>query len=1067
MEKERNRQKSAAITSRERVQHVGHGDPSSKGRRHKDRFECEGEGRGEVANPSRLVGSKQERITRENQERTKVLQERLYQRRACFMPTRDLAKIPTKKQKHVRPKSGHSEKSAEYIKKQFGGETHRSTSSRSSHTTSPRSRSGRSQHLLQEQSHNDEESEEQDSILLALYTSEEEQGEPAKKHMYQVFEEMSEEQKLATLLTWDRQPFGHIRRRPFVPFLNDTNVHKKSLGAMEPDLMLSGPCAFRTVPLTRLEESVEVTQRLVNLVVNRIKHLETAHIMSTRYANPRDTVSLDKVLDDTLGAELKGVESIAPSMWASLMKELSHVGTAQVAVATFNWLTVHFGLPHTVAAYNELIMACRQHQDFETALRVFEMLENSGLKPDILTCNLVIDVCKEDAFLRHREEACDRAYMLFERMQRSGPPPNSYTFTSLVTACRCSPSSRWRQASTTIDQMRQSLDTEQDFVVEEEFVKLCISAMCGVELEEALKIYQTLKLHSLHDRLPVYTGLLQACVRHGYSPPETAKGIHEDDVISRPQSADSSTSGSGMEIGLQVFDWIAEGGTVVPDTTAFNLLLEACASANNAEMGLRVFGWMLLGKGFADDIHVPNTITFNIIIKLCQQAGLLPFGPDGGQLEPLPVHNLSSLVPGELDTNAKAKAGPSTTKGRRQRCNSEGDDTELSYSVSSSSEEEEEEPESGPTSEHIRERQQQQLRYLGLGTPDTLHRKPPPLQAADSNCHSFNHLKQRVRLPPKMGLGTGFDNLGPGYWGETYVVSKDAIACAMDLAARWSKIPDFYLQPSLQLANESWGGAVEHDTLQESSEHWAFKVLLLLLSTVLPPPIERMDESIWGNYSKHRFGTSKLLDMRTQQDSRSRLIAAINRASTPSQHIDAQGKAIRSPTQLGFYKLMDAYKKRESKIKEVIEAEQREAENVRAKALALFKKIGGMNRSLAVLKMPGLARGQGGNGPAPDQPSRASLRPAPMSPVSTPRTPGTPRTQHKQTDGRAEAEPRSSAVPGAQGQQGTPERLRPKPKQVSSVQGKAPAKPGTGTGTVPAVVGKKGAVSTDDAMLSK
>ena len=73
------------------------------------------------------------------------------------------------------------------------------------------------------------------------------------------------------------------------------------------------------------------------------------------------------------------------------------------------------------------------------------MLENSGLQPDILTCNLVIDVCKEDAFLHHRDQACDRAYAIYDRMQRNGPPPNSYTFTSLITACRCSPSTRWRQ----------------------------------------------------------------------------------------------------------------------------------------------------------------------------------------------------------------------------------------------------------------------------------------------------------------------------------------------------------------------------------------------------------------------------------------------------------------------------------------------------------------------------------------------------------------------------------------------------------------------------------------------
>jgi hypothetical protein len=43
------------------------------------------------------------------------------------------------------------------------------------------------------------------------------------------------------------------------------------------------------------------------------------------------------------------------------------------------------------------------------------------------------------------------------------------------------------------------------------------------------------------------------------------------------------------------------------------------------QTGLRVFGWMLLGRGFEDNGHVPDTVTFNIMIQLCQRAGLLPF----------------------------------------------------------------------------------------------------------------------------------------------------------------------------------------------------------------------------------------------------------------------------------------------------------------------------------------------------------------------------------------------------------------------------------------------------------
>jgi pentatricopeptide repeat protein len=201
-------------------------------------------------------------------------------------------------------------------------------------------------------------------------------------------------------------------------------------------------------------------------------------------------------------------------MWTSLMKELGQVSTADVAMATFNWLMCHFGPPYTIDAFNELMMVCRRHHNFKLALRVFDMLENGGLKPDILSYNLAIECCKEDAVLNHRTEGCDRAYRLFERMCHAGTPPNSFTFTSLIVACRCAPSTRWRQASLTFDRMRNTLRTNpgQDVVVEEEFLKLCISATRLVSLAEALEIYRTLRIHGLHDRLSVYKGLLQVKV---------------------------------------------------------------------------------------------------------------------------------------------------------------------------------------------------------------------------------------------------------------------------------------------------------------------------------------------------------------------------------------------------------------------------------------------------------------------------------------------------------------------------------------------------------------------------
>jgi hypothetical protein len=55
-------------------------------------------------------------------------------------------------------------------------------------------------------------------------------------------------------------------------------------------------------------------------------------------------------------------------------------------------------------------------------------------------------------------------------------------------------------------------------------------------------------------------------------------------IISEPSSEEGKREGRGKEMGLLVFEWMAEGSTVVPNTFAFNLLLETCANTNHTEV---------------------------------------------------------------------------------------------------------------------------------------------------------------------------------------------------------------------------------------------------------------------------------------------------------------------------------------------------------------------------------------------------------------------------------------------------------------------------------------------------
>lgn len=210
-------------------------------------------------------------------------------------------------------------------------------------------------------------------------------------------------------------------------------------------------------------------------------------------------------------------------------------------------------------------------------------------------------------------------------------------------------------------------------------------------------------------------------------PPPGPASESSSGIITEPSSEYENRTGRGRELGLAVFEWMAAGGGgVVPNTFAFNLLLEACANTDHTQDALRVFGWMLLGKGFTEEVHLPDTVTFNIMIKLCQRTGLLSAGSRA-------VDRLSPEAVQEAQMRHLGLQAASPSSSTQQ---------------------------TDPTEELV--------------------------SSASTNERSLNHLGQHTVLPPKLKAGSGFDNLGPGSWKTTLDISKESLMLAMDLATRYT-----------------------------------------------------------------------------------------------------------------------------------------------------------------------------------------------------------------------------------------------------------------------------------------
>ncbi|KAK3247395.1 hypothetical protein CYMTET_43103 [Cymbomonas tetramitiformis] len=372
--------------------------------------------------------------------------------------------------------------------------------------------------------------------------------------------------------------------------LQGTNRHKRLLGTLTADPFLSGRHPYNQFRVSAGKKATpqNEVQTLVQNIVNEITQRETQTFALPRYGEANKSVQIARCLDEVLSTQ-----SLDETQRNQIIEELGKVGGSLLARAAFDWLVQQYGYPFTLESYNEIISVCRRCHDLPNAFKMFEVLQDQGLQPDIFTYNLLLDCCKVNQEL-------DRAMQLLFQMERTGISPNSFTFVTLVSACNERGRGMWDQALLVFHHMLKSgIAPTADPVVTSELITVCEVAMSRASIQESLKIYHGLRQAGVSNSLRVYTGILRSCAQN------LAREGHRH----------------ALDTALQAWTWMGEGG-VSPDTACFNFLLRACERCDDADRALQVFGWMLRSDSFTQGLN-PDALTFRYLLAVCGRAGKL------------------------------------------------------------------------------------------------------------------------------------------------------------------------------------------------------------------------------------------------------------------------------------------------------------------------------------------------------------------------------------------------------------------------------------------------------------
>ncbi|XP_010026088.3 pentatricopeptide repeat-containing protein At2g31400, chloroplastic [Eucalyptus grandis] len=293
---------------------------------------------------------------------------------------------------------------------------------------------------------------------------------------------------------------------------------------------------------------------------------------------------------------------------SSAISVLGRLGKVDLARSVFD-TALREGYGNTVYAYSALISAYGRSANSREAIKAFETMKNSGLKPNLVTFNAVIDACGKGGV------ELDKVLRIFDEMLKNGVQPDRITYNSLLAVC--SRGGYWEAAKNWFYEMVDK-GIDQDIVTYNTF----LDALCkGGQLDSAIEIMSQMPAKNILPNVVTYSTMVDGYAKAGRSDEALSifnnmrfLGIELDRVSYNTLLTIYSKLGDFQE----VVDICKEMDDcrVVKDVVTYNALLGGYGKQGKYDDMTRVYKEMKAAQ------VCPNLLTYSTLIDMYSKAGL-------------------------------------------------------------------------------------------------------------------------------------------------------------------------------------------------------------------------------------------------------------------------------------------------------------------------------------------------------------------------------------------------------------------------------------------------------------
>ncbi|KAJ2382341.1 hypothetical protein H4S02_005792, partial [Coemansia sp. RSA 2611] len=360
----------------------------------------------------------------------------------------------------------------------------------------------------------------------------------------------------------DEQSLRHKTRAEFLEIRRkekerlNSDIPEDSQGSKEPAKELEG----------KGDKSAEAPAivSVSDTILDQMAYIDTRHIREIEEAKRAVIASADSALVDKLQDRVHAAAHAA----AETKGDGTSSKSAELGVAEqHSDHDVDLSADLTLAEFNHVIYANTLGGRAEEAMRAYELLRESGIKPDQATfANLTIALAKSGDL--------EAAVSMFKALETEGLEPNVYSYGTLIRAYM-------------------------------EFDRI----------DDSFRVYEMMKAREVWPNLPVYNSLIVASLKVGDL--KRAWGVFEHlrytiakpDEISFSIMIHACAKNGEVEKAMNLLDEMVSNKLTLSDVT-FNSLIHACAvRPDYFDEGFRLLQ-LMESHGFQPDFFTYNTLLY-------------------------------------------------------------------------------------------------------------------------------------------------------------------------------------------------------------------------------------------------------------------------------------------------------------------------------------------------------------------------------------------------------------------------------------------------------------------------